>query len=102
MSFASIRSPATWGWRRALLSDKEAAAETVRQFFEALKARDYDKAGSLMGGIPAAKTQQWFGKMNVVRVVSVGEPQPQPIPGVGGFIVPCRGRDAGRGGQHLQ
>ena len=70
-------------------SDKEAAAETVRQFFEALKVQDYDKAGSLWGGISAAKMQQWFGKMKVIQIVSIGEPQPQPIPGVGGFIVPC-------------
>ena len=61
----------------------------MRQFFEALKVQDYDKAGSLWGGIAAAKMQQWFGKMKVIQIVSIGEPQPQPIPGVGGFIVPC-------------
>jgi hypothetical protein len=31
------------GLPQGALSDQEAAAETVRQFFEALKARDYDK-----------------------------------------------------------
>ncbi len=76
------------GLAQGLLSGKEAAAETVRQFFEALKAQDYDKAGSMLGGIPGTNVQQWYGRMKVVGV-SVGEPQPHPDPGVGGFVVPC-------------
>ena len=77
------------GLAQGTMSDQETAAETVRQFFEALKAQDYDKAGNLLGGIPAAKMQELFGSMKVVQIVSIGDPQPQPIPGVGGFIVPC-------------
>ena len=78
------------GLAQGTLSDAEAAAETVRQFFEALKVQDYDKAGSLWGGIPAENIQQWFGRMKVVRVVSVGEPEPFPNPAVGGFVVACK------------
>jgi hypothetical protein len=77
------------GLAQGTLSDEEAAAETVRQFFEALKAQDYDKAGVLMGGVPAAKMQEWYGSMKVVQIISIGEPQPHSDPGVGGFIVPC-------------
>jgi len=71
------------------LSDEEIAVEVVRQFFEALINKDYEKAGMLFGGIPAEKIQQWYGKINVVRIVSVDKPKPHPNPGVGGFVVPC-------------
>ncbi len=71
------------------LSDEEIAVEVVRQFFEAMINKDYEKAGILFGGIPADKMQQMFGRLNVVRIVSIDEPKPNPTPGVGGFVVPC-------------
>jgi len=77
------------GLAQDYLSDEEIAAEVVRQFFEALINKDYEKAGILYGGIPAEKMQQWFGKINVVRIVSIEKPKPHPVPGVGGFVVPC-------------
>ncbi len=77
------------GLAQGTLRNKQAAAETVRQFFEALKAQDYDKAGLLFGGIPAENVQKWFGRMKVIQVVSVGEPQPYPDPGVGGYVISC-------------
>jgi hypothetical protein len=77
------------GLPQGTMSNAEAAAETVRQFFEAMKTQDYDKAGLMWGGIPAAAIQQQCGWMKVVRILSIGEPQPHPDPGVGGFIVPC-------------
>jgi hypothetical protein len=77
------------GLAQGAMSSEEAAAETVRQFFQALIAQDYDKAGSMFGGIPAENIQQWFGRLKVVRIVSVGEPEPFPNPAVGGFVVSC-------------
>jgi len=71
------------------LTDEQVAVQVVRQFFEALIKRDYEKAGMLFGGVPASNMQQWYGKLNVVRIVSIDEPKPHPIPGVGGFVVPC-------------
>jgi hypothetical protein len=78
------------GLAQGTMSDEEVAVETVRQFFEALKAGDYETAGLLMGGIPAEKIQEWFGRMKIVGIVSIGEPQPHSNPGVGGFVVPCK------------
>lgn len=78
------------GLAQGTMTDKQAVVETVRQFFEALKARDYGKAGMLLGGIPAQKMQELLGNMKVVSIVSIGEPQPQPIRGVGGYVVPCK------------
>ncbi len=78
------------GLAQGTMTDEQAVVETVRQFFEALKARDYDKAGMLLGGMPAPKMEELFGGMKIVGIVSIGEPKPQPIPGVGGFVVPCK------------
>jgi len=71
------------------LTDEQVAVEVVRQFFEALIKKDYEKAGMLFGGVPASNMQQLFGDLNVVRIVSIDTPKPHPIPGVGGFVVPC-------------
>jgi hypothetical protein len=72
------------------LTDKEIAVKVVRQFYEALIAKDYAKAGRLFEGIPPEKIQEMFGDMNVVQIVSIGEAVPHPITGVGGFQVPCK------------
>jgi len=71
------------------LTDEQITVQVVREFFEALIARDYAKAGQLFSGIPAAKMEEMFGKMKVLRIVSIGEPKPHWIPGVGGMVVPC-------------
>jgi hypothetical protein len=78
------------GLPQGTMTDAQVVVETVRQFFEALKAGDYDKAGVLLGGIPAQKMQELLGNMKVVRIVSIGEPKPQSIPGVGGYVVSCK------------
>ncbi len=72
------------------LTDKEIAVEVVRQFYQALIDKDYAKAGQLFEGVPAAKIQEWFEELNVISIVSIGEPTPHPTPGVGGFRVPCK------------
>ena len=63
--------------------------KVVREFYEALIDKDYAKAGQLCGGVPAAKTQERWQNVNVLRIVSISEPIPHPYPGVGGFQVHC-------------
>lgn len=58
------------------LSDNEIAVKVVREFFEALIAKDYAKAGQLLEGMPASKVEESFGRLNFVRIVSIGEPTP--------------------------
>ncbi|MFH1614642.1 MAG: zf-HC2 domain-containing protein [Planctomycetota bacterium] len=72
------------------LTGKEIAVKVIRQFYEALIAKDYAEAGRLFEGIPAEKIQEIFGNMNIVRIVSIGEAVPHPMPGVGGFQVHCK------------
>jgi tetratricopeptide (TPR) repeat protein len=63
------------------LTDKEVAVKVVRQHFEALIAKDYTKAGQIGGLLLSpAEIQRVWGRLNVVRVVSIGEPVPNPKP----------------------
>ncbi len=71
------------------LTDKEIAVKVVREFYEALIVKDYAKAGQIYSGLPAAKMQERWQDLNVLRIVSISEPIPHPYPGVGGFQVHC-------------
>jgi len=59
------------------LSDEEIAVEVVRQFLEALIAKNYDKASKLFPGVPAGKIKEVFGELNMIRIASIGKPIPQ-------------------------
>ena len=60
------------------LTDNEIAVEVVRQFFEALIARDYAKAGRMFGGVPAERIQKKYGHIKLIRIVSIGKPVLNP------------------------
>ena len=61
------------------LTDEQIAMKVAREFFEAVIAGDYAKAGRLFEGIPAEKLKEAFsGEGKVLRVVSVGTPTPHP------------------------
>ena len=69
------------------LSDAEVATAVVRQFFEALIARDYDTAGRLLPfGADALKQQ--FGPIKFLRIVSLGPATTTGAPSRE-VIVPC-------------
>ena len=73
-------------------SKEEVVVEVVRQFFQALADKDYAMAGKMLQGLPAAEIENSFGKMKVLRVVSMGEPKPldKKFGGSGGaYSVPC-------------
>ena len=71
------------------LSKEEIVVEVARQFFEALVAKDYAKAGKLYEGIPADKLREAFKGINVISIVSIGEPTPHPNPATRFLCVPC-------------
>jgi hypothetical protein len=77
------------GLTQGELSDHDIAVQVVREFFEALIARDYAKAGRLYEGIPAAKIEEGFGEIKVLRIVSIGEPTPSPQNGKTAVHIPC-------------
>ncbi len=61
------------GLAKGDLTSKQIAAKVAREFFVALIAKDYLKAGRLLGGPSAGWMKKTFGGVTYVRVVSVGE-----------------------------
>ena len=78
------------GLEQGNLSDEEIAVKVVREFYEALIAKDHAKAGRIYGGVPTKIMEERFADLKVIRIISIGEPKPHPSPGVGGFMVPCK------------
>jgi hypothetical protein len=74
------------------LTAEEVAAQLVREFFEALIARDYAKAGQLYAGMPAAKMEKVFGGFTFLEIVSIGDAVPTADGRPGILDVPCEVR----------
>jgi len=72
------------------MSDEQAAAETVRHFFQALIDKDYKKAGLIFSGISEEKAKEIFSRLNVTAIFSIGSPTPHPETGPHSFRVPCK------------
>ncbi len=73
------------GLPKGNLTKNEIAVEVVRQYVEALIARDYAEAGRLRKGMPGDLVEKHYGKIKILRIISIGEPVLQK-PGV---RVPC-------------
>jgi hypothetical protein len=71
------------------MTDEQAAAETVRQFFQALIDKDYKKAGLIYGGELEEYVKAGFGTFSVARIISVGPAVAQTNWVKHGFRVPC-------------
>jgi outer membrane lipoprotein-sorting protein len=80
------------GMEKGDLSDNEISVKVVREFFEALIAEDYQKAGQLYEGIPAAALKKLLGEKQVkfLRIVEVGLPAPAPNPKMKAIQVPIK------------
>jgi ketosteroid isomerase-like protein len=71
------------------LSDEQAAAQTAREFFQALIDKDYKKAGLVIGGQLEQYTKTEYGQLNVTAIVSVGPAILQTNWMKRGYMVPC-------------
>ncbi len=82
------------GLPKGTLSDAQITVQLAREFFEALIAGDHARAGQLLSGLPAERVPEILQKlgwdMKFLRIVSIGEPVPQPVAGVGGTEVTCQ------------
>jgi hypothetical protein len=54
--------------------EEQMATRVVREFFEALIARDYDKAGLIVEGLSAERLEKYFGKRKFLRIVRMEKP----------------------------
>ena len=64
------------GLAQGQLTDKEIAAEVVRQFLEAMISKDYAKAGRLFSGTPAERIEKTYSSIRFIRIISIGQPLP--------------------------
>ncbi len=71
------------------LSDEEVATTVVRQFFESIKAGDYDAAGRLVPIGGAGALRENLAAIKILRIVSVGPATPIPARGNKVLGVPC-------------
>lgn len=62
------------------LSNEEIATKVVREFLEALIVKDYTKAAQISGILSPKKIERGWGKLKVVRIVSIDEPTPPAKP----------------------
>lgn len=64
------------GLEKGKLTNDEIATKVVKEFFEALIARDYQKASPLFSGIPAEQLKKLFERhpARFLRIVEIGEP----------------------------
>ena len=77
------------GVAQGSLTDEQAAAETVRQFFQALVDKDYKKAGLIVCGEVEEDARKEYGVLTVTAVQSVGPPVLQTNWEKRGYKVPC-------------
>ncbi len=75
------------GLPQGSLTKEEIAVKIVREFCEAWMVDNYEKMGKLMGGVPAGVLAEKMRKLKLVRIVSLGKPEPhQPTQSL---RVPC-------------
>jgi hypothetical protein len=72
------------------LTKAEIAAKVVKEFFEALIAEDYAKAGLLLEGMPAEKMKEVFGRLKFHRIVEIGKPLAGKHPDPTALQVPAK------------
>jgi hypothetical protein len=81
------------GLERADLTKKEIAVKVVRSFLQALIAKDYDKAIKIYGyedQDEKEELQQRFEKLNIMRIISLGDPVSPRMDSQGKLRVPCK------------
>jgi hypothetical protein len=72
------------------MTDEEITVEVIRQFFEAIIAKDYDKAGLLFLGAPGFMIEQTFMGANVLEITDIGQPYPDPDPDSDAMFCSCK------------
>jgi hypothetical protein len=55
-------------------TDEEIAVKVVQEFIKALIAKDYARAGLLCGGVLPAEIEKGWGRLKILRLISVDKP----------------------------
>jgi hypothetical protein len=78
------------GVAKGNLTDTQIAQKVARDFFEAVIAKDYAKAGLIYSGMPAERIKDGYGRLDVTRIVEVGEPLAGAHPDPSALAVPVK------------
>jgi len=84
------RSTEEIGLAQGNMTDEQVVAEVGRKFFEAIVAKDFDKAGLMWSGVPGLIIEKLFAGANAVKIISVGESRPDPDPDSTSMIGSCK------------
>ncbi len=96
------QTAADLGLSRGEASKDDIARKVAQEFFEALVAKDYDRAGKLCGGIPAERVRTLIQSLVCARVVAIGSPTPHPDPKTEFLQVPCQIEVTTNGSQQVK
>ena len=78
------------GLDQGSMTDEEITVEVTRQFFEAVIAKDYAKAGQLYLGSPDFLVEQAFMNSNVLKILSFGPVHPETDPDSNVLVCSCK------------
>jgi hypothetical protein len=70
------------------MTDEQVAVAVVRQFIDALIAKNYEQASRLYSGMPPTMFEKAMAKDRIIRIVSFGKPTPFALNG--SLRVPCK------------
>ena len=95
------RSTEKIGQAQGQMSDEQVVAEVGQKFFEAIIAKDFDKAGLMWSGVPGSIIEKMFMDANAVKIISTGKSRPNPDPDLTSMIGSCKVL-LESAGQHLE
>ncbi|MCP4610395.1 MAG: hypothetical protein GY845_16920 [Planctomycetes bacterium] len=72
------------------MTDEQVVVEITRQFFEAVIAKNYYRAGQLYLAAPDFLVEKSFMGANVVKIISLGSAHPDPNPDSDSMICSCQ------------
>lgn len=93
-------SEAEAGLAQGDMTDEQIATEVTRQFFEALIAKDFTKAGQLYLAAPDFLVEKSLMGANVLKITSIEQARPDSDPDSSVMLVSCRAL-AEFGGQYF-
>jgi hypothetical protein len=72
------------------MTDEQVAVEITKQFFEAVIAKNYFRAGQLYLAAPDFLVEKSFMGANMVKIISLGSAHPDPDPDSDSMITSCK------------
>ena len=72
------------------MTEEEVAVEITRQFFEAVIAKNFSRAGELYLAAPDFLVEKSFMGANMVKIISLGQGYPDPDPDSDSMICSCK------------